>query len=88
MFDFLSLAALRKELVETSDCIVLNSLAFIEEIKILLPRYQQVQLYLDNDPAGTKATRELLSLYFNVTDKSDFYKHYKDLNEKLKNESR
>ncbi|MGY5849176.1 toprim domain-containing protein [Salegentibacter sp. F14] len=86
MFDFLSLASMNEKLVKNSDAVVLNSLAFIEKIKSLIPKYKQVLLYLDNDPAGIKATGMLLNLYPNITDKSDSYKPYKDLNEKLKNE--
>ncbi|MDT0644533.1 toprim domain-containing protein [Zunongwangia sp. F363] len=54
MFDLLSLAILEPELVRYSACIILNSLAFIEPVKRLLPEYDQVYLYLDNDPAGKK----------------------------------
>jgi hypothetical protein len=86
MFDFLSLATLEEELVNTSDCIVLNSLSFINSVKEHIPNYPQIQLYLDNDPAGIKATTELLSLFDNSTDKRNSYKDYKDLNEKLKTE--
>jgi len=86
IFDFLSLATLEEELMDTSDCIVLNSLSFLNPIKELIPNYLQAQLYLDNDPAGIKATTELLNLFDKITDKRDSYKDYKDLNEKLKTE--
>ncbi len=86
MFDFLSLAAMDKSLVQNSDCIILNSLAFIKRIEILIPVYDRVLLYLDNDPAGKKATASLLNQYEHITDHSDSYKDYVDLNEKLKNE--
>ncbi len=85
MFDFLSLATLEQDLVNTSDCIVLNSLSFVHRVKKLIPNYPQVQLYLDNDPAGEKATHELLSLFANCTDHRNSYKEYPDLNEKLIN---
>ncbi|UJH90119.1 toprim domain-containing protein [Antarcticibacterium sp. 1MA-6-2] len=87
MFDFLSLAAIDEDLVESSDCIILNSLAFIDRIKDMIPKYEIVLLYLDNDPAGKKAASSLLSLFDNITDCSDCYSGYKDLNEKLKNEN-
>ena len=83
MFDFLSLATMNENLIQHSDYIILNSLAFLERIKILIPQYEKVLIYLDNDPAGKKATTELLRLYYNVTDCSNSYKEYKDLNEKL-----
>ncbi len=86
MFDFLSLATMDKNLVESSNCIILNSLAFIKRIEILIPEYDRVLLFLDNDPAGKKATTSLLSLYDNITDCSDSYSAYIDLNDKLVDE--
>ena len=84
MFDLLSLAVFKADLVENIDCIVLNSLAFIKDISYLFSKYSEVLLFLDNDSAGEKATEALLSLYDNVTDQSYFYTGYTDLNEKIK----
>jgi 5S rRNA maturation endonuclease (ribonuclease M5) len=86
MFDFLSLAAIDEDLVERSDCLILNSLAFIKRIEILIPKYDRVLLYLDNDPAGKKAAGSLLNQFDNITDCSNSYSGYVDLNEKLLNE--
>jgi 5S rRNA maturation endonuclease (ribonuclease M5) len=86
MFDFLSLATIDEDLVHNSDCIILNSLAFLGRIKMLIPKYKKVLIYLDNDPAGNKAASSLLDQFDNVTDCSDFYSDYVDLNEKLKAE--
>ena len=86
MFDFLSLATIDEDLVQNSDCIILNSLAFLERIKMLIPKYEKVLLYLDNDPAGKKAASLLLDQFDNVTDCSNSYSDYIDLNEKLKAE--
>ncbi|WBL22334.1 toprim domain-containing protein [Zunongwangia sp. HRR-M8] len=86
MFDFLSLATMEEVLVNSSDAIVLNSLAFVDRIKGLLPKYERVLLYLDNDTAGKKAAASLLQLYNHITDCSDSYSGYIDLNEKLKDE--
>lgn len=83
MFDFLSLNVLDEELVKTADCLVLNSLSQIKKIHSLLPQYKTVLLYLDNDVAGRKATRELLDRYSVATDKSSIYSNYTDLNEWL-----
>jgi len=88
MFDFLSLAVLEEELVMSSDTITLNSVAFTKNIGFLIPNYKEVFLFLDNDPAGDKATDSLLQQFSNVTDKRDSYKTYKDLNEKLTNEKK
>ncbi|GGW86099.1 hypothetical protein GCM10008086_13010 [Salegentibacter mishustinae] len=86
MFDFLSLATIDEDLVQNSDCIILNSLAFLERIKMLIPKYEKALLYLDNDPAGKKAAGSLLNQFQNVTDCSNSYCDYIDLNEKLKAE--
>jgi 5S rRNA maturation endonuclease (ribonuclease M5) len=86
MFDFLSLATIDEDLVQNSDCIILNSLAFLERIKILIPKYEKVLLYLDNDSAGKKAAGSLLDQFENVTDCCNSYSEYIDLNEKLKAE--
>ncbi len=86
LFDFLSLTVLENKLVNTSDVIILNSLAFLAQIQTHFPEYHQVLLYLDNDLAGDIATGELLTRFDNVTDKRNSYKNFKDLNEKLNNE--
>jgi len=86
MFDFLSLATIDEELVQNSDCIILNSLAFIKRIETLIPKYEKVLLYLDNDSAGKKAAGSLLDQFENVTDCCNSYSDYIDLNEKLKAE--
>ena len=86
MFDFLSLATIDENLVQNSDCIILNFLAFLKRIKMLIPKYEKVLIYLDNDPAGKKAASSLLNQFENITDCSDSYSGYVDLNEKLKAE--
>ncbi|WP_037318606.1 toprim domain-containing protein [Salegentibacter sp. Hel_I_6] len=86
MFDFLSLATIDEDLVQNSDCIILNSLAFLERIKMFIPKYEKVLIYLDNDPAGKKAAGSLLNQFENITDCSNSYSGYVDLNEKLKAE--
>lgn len=85
MFDFLSLATLEKEMVESSDCIILNSLSFLDKVKGQISGYEQIQIYFDNDPAGDIATNELISRFDNATDKRISYRNYKDLNERLQN---
>ncbi len=83
MFDFLSLATMEEELVNSSDVIILNSLGFAHKIKEYIPSYEYIRLYLDNDPAGDKATNMLIGLFDSATDERGFYKEFKDLNEKL-----
>ncbi|MDX1720647.1 MAG: toprim domain-containing protein, partial [Salegentibacter mishustinae] len=86
MFDFLSLATMDEDLVQSSDCIILNSLAFLERIKMLIPKYEKVLIYLDNDSVGKKAAGSLLNQFENITDCSNSYSGYIDLNEQLKAE--
>ncbi|SDK74846.1 CHC2 zinc finger [Salinimicrobium catena] len=81
MFDFLSLATLDLDLVCSSDSIVLNSLGFLKNSFQLLGNYEEINLYLDNDPAGRKAVHELKK--YSIKDCSSVYKGFKDLNEKL-----
>jgi len=83
MFDFLSLAELYPDELINSDVIVLNSLTFLEPVSHLFKNYKKVDLYLDNDSAGIKYSKELIQNHKNVIDKSDSYKGYKDLSEKL-----
>ena len=88
MFDFLSLNLLETELVEVSDCLVLNSVSFISDIIPLLSRYKKVLLYLDNDPAGRNATSVIWSKFSTAQDRSGCYSSFLDPNECLLNEKR
>jgi len=83
MFDFLSLIILEEDLVKASDIIILNSLAFTNKITGHLTNYENIRLYLDNDPAGDQATVKILKLFRSATDERNYLKNYKDLNEKL-----
>ena len=83
LFDLLSLVKLDNELIVNSDIIVLNSIGFIKEIEQYINNYPKVSLYLDNDTTGRKAADYLMSTYNHITDNSDIYKNYKDLNEYL-----
>ncbi|MGA9590199.1 MAG: toprim domain-containing protein [Salegentibacter sp.] len=83
MFDFLSLLILKKDLMNSSDVIILNSLSFLNKIEGHLSRYKFIHLYFDNDPAGDQATDIILNLYSQSRDERDSYKNFKDLNENL-----
>ncbi len=83
MFDLLSLAELFPDELINSDVIVLNSLSFLEPVSYLFKNYKVVDLYLDNDTAGIKYSKELIQDYKNLKDKSYLFEGYKDLNEKL-----
>ncbi|WP_051227780.1 toprim domain-containing protein [Gillisia sp. JM1] len=83
MFDLLSLAELSPDEFINSDVIVLNSLSFLKPVSNLFENYKEVDLYLDNDTAGIKFSKELIQYYKNIKDKSNLFGGYKDLNEKL-----
>jgi hypothetical protein len=83
MFDFFSLLTLYMGFPQKSDFLVLNSLSFTGRLqKVALP-YSKVGLYLDNDPAGKKATKQLLADLSNSVDMSALYEGKKDLNQLL-----
>lgn len=88
IFDLLSLGVINKVLLETSDILVLNSIAFIKDIETYFPKYDLVNLYLDNDKAGKDATNHLTKNNKNVIDQSHCYKNHKDLNDLLCYEKR
>lgn len=66
-----------------TDYLVLNSLSLVDLSLEKMLSYPQVSLYLDNDPAGQKATRYLLGTIPAVSDSSVRYKSFQDLNEFL-----
>lgn len=81
MFDLLSIATMDEILLNTSDILVLNSIAFIKDVETHLLKYKLVHLYLDNDTAGQDATTYLTKNYKQIIDQSDTYKNHKDLND-------
>lgn len=78
--DFLSYASLNKDFEVT--CIILNSLANIPKLENHLKENDQVELYLDNDLAGDKASDYLCQTY-DAKDMRSLYPNYKDLNDYL-----
>jgi len=83
MFDLLSLAVLNSSILEVSDVVVLNSIAFVKNIEKMIPKYESVHLYLDNDTSGQQATKFLMKNHKNVLDQSSIYKNHNDLNAQL-----
>jgi hypothetical protein len=88
MFDFFSLLTLYPKLPQKSDFIVLNSVSFVSRIKNIASRYTKIGLYLDNDLAGKKTTKQLLADFNNSVDMSAIYGFKKDLNEYLTTSNR
>lgn len=83
MFDLLSLAVLNEALINDSDVLVLNSIAFVKDVEVHFLDYEVIGLYLDHDEAGRNITLYLTNKYNHVLDKSNSYKNHKDLNDFL-----
>lgn len=87
-FDMLSLIALEKEKIYGFDWLVLNSTALLTKVREQLLGYGELNLYLDRDVAGRKATEYIQSVHPKVWDRSDFYKDFKDINDWWTHEER
>ena len=66
-----------------TDFLILNSLSFFEKIHQQMKKYSAINLFLDRDSSGIKATRKAILSHSNYKDQSILYKGYKDLNDKL-----
>ncbi len=83
-FDFLSGLELSRSIKPQFDTIVLNSLSNLAKCTDLLSEYRQLNLVLDNDPAGREAVKVFKSHHHNVVNHSErLFPNYKDLNEYL-----
>lgn len=83
MFDLLSLLVMQPKWSIESDVLILNSLSFATKINSILEKYSGLNLALDNDSAGDKATQYLIGLYPNAMDQRNVFAGFKDMNEKL-----
>ena len=61
--------------------IVLNSLSMIQNAKPYFDNYEEVKLFLDNDPAGKDVTKEVITEFTNAVDYSITYKDFNDYND-------
>jgi hypothetical protein len=84
-FSFLSFNIVNKnQTALLSNCLILNSLAFFEKSRPLMDKYKQVHLFLGQDIAGIKHTRQALEWNKEkYIDRSDHYENHKDLNDWL-----
>lgn len=62
---------------------ILNSVALLEKNISILNKYDKIELYLDNDAAGDKYTKMIMTQFQQAKDARISYKEYKDLNEFL-----
>ena len=83
-FDFLSFKNVENYLEkETSDYIILNSVSMTHKIKNSLGNYKNIELYFDNDEAGTRAVEMIKNDLKNAEDCRVLYSVFKDLNDWL-----
>ena len=81
-FDYLSFKNLEKN---SSDYLILNSIAMIKRCDEILSNYDEIELYFDNDESGNLYTKLTLENFKNAIDFRNFYEDFKDLNEWLIN---
>lgn len=82
--DYLSYQVLTQKLkLDPTDSIILNSVSLVNRILDSCQKYEQVELYLDNDPAGDRTTQVLLQTCEHAVDNRYWYQHSKDLNQFL-----
>jgi hypothetical protein len=85
-FDFLSFKTIHQNVaLIKSNILILNSLSFFEKARPFMEQHDVINLYLDRDKIGQNCTRYALSLSGKYKDKSDLYKHHKDLNDWMMN---
>ena len=80
--DYISFKSLEKN---SSDFLILNSVALISRCDEILLNYEEIELYFDNDAAGNLYTKSTLEKFKNAKDCSAIYKDFNDLNDWLKN---
>jgi DNA primase len=76
--DYISFKHLKKN---SSDYLILNSIAMINRCDEILSNYDEIELYFDNDAAGDLYTISTLEKFKYAKDCRGFYKDFKDLNE-------
>src|SRR5690606_35256942 len=81
IFDLMSYVELNQNEEVKKDFMVLNSLGNLNDAFSIIEKYNQVNLYLDRDEAGRKATQQLTETFSSCKDLSSISLPYKDLNE-------
>lgn len=85
-FDFLSWQMMQGSKTPSCDIVVLNSVNNFQKATAFIGAHEKITGFLDNDEAGQKCQTALERLFpGKVTDMSDLYGKYKDLNEMLQN---
>lgn len=82
--DFLSAIVYYRQPSPTNTTIVLNSVSHLRKINDILPNFEHINLWLDNDQAGQKAANEIIGRFpYAVNHAAKLYPKYKDMNEFL-----
>ena len=88
--DYLSFLAIRMRnnpqhpRLTTQDYIILNSVSNLAKAEGILAEYSKIGCFLDNDTAGQTAVEHLKARFGErLSDKSIYYRGYKDLNDYL-----
>jgi hypothetical protein len=87
IFDLMSYVELNQNEEVKKDFLVLNSLGNLNNAFSIIEKYNQVNLYLDRDDAGRKATQLLSDTFHHCKDLSSIILPYTDLNEYLVEET-
>lgn len=83
-FDFLSWQVMQSNKMPSCDVVVLNSVNNLQKATAFIGAHDKIMGFLDNDEAGQKCQTALERLFpGKVTDMSDLYGKYNDLNEML-----
>lgn len=82
--DFLSALVYYRQYSPSNTTIVLNSLSNINRLYGLLPNFDQINLFLDNDSAGENASNAINFMFpFTVNYAQTLYPEHKDFNDLL-----
>jgi len=85
--DFLSGLTYNKTKKFESDTIVLNGVGLIEKFIEIMPKYTQINLYMDNDKAGKETAARIQDIRPDAVNRSQIiYPKYKDFNEYIINQ--
>jgi DNA primase len=84
-FSFLSFCTInKKQTAPLTNCLILNSLSFLDKSRDLMEKHLRVHLLLDRDVAGKTNTQKALNWNRDkYIDRSEFYGGHKDLNDWL-----
>lgn len=82
--DFLSALVYYRQSSPTNTTIILNSVSHIRQLYDILPNFKHINLHLDNDPVGLKASSEIIGRFPEaINQAARVFPNNKDFNEFL-----